>query len=100
MTSLRQAWADRWPHYCRTCEGWGIIQWDENQAPLGSGHRWMETITEACDVCLGSGKCPRCGHEEAFDSASEETCPYCEWDLNGDAGMPPEDLDYEQVEGN
>ena len=55
-------WLARYPDACAKCKATGGIVWQENQAPLGSGYIWNETLEEECNKCLGRYQCPRCSH--------------------------------------
>jgi hypothetical protein len=81
----RQEYLDRWPDYCRGCGGSGEVHWQENQALLGSGLRWMEDFSEPCS-CLYDGRCPRCG-EGNMHATPKEACPDCGWTA-GTPGCP------------
>ncbi len=75
------AYVAQWTNYCQHCQGAGVLTWQENQAPLGSGHTWLETLSEPCDNCVGAGRCPRCGGAApaSWDDGGEEPCPHCGW---------------------
>jgi len=75
------AYVAQWTNYCQHCQGAGVLTWQENQAPLGSGHTWLETLSEPCDNCVGAGRCPRCGGAApaSWDDGGEEPCPNCGW---------------------
>lgn len=71
----------RWPRHCRKCDGTGLHTWRENQAPLGSGLRWMEEMTEGCPECVGKGKCPQCAGElREIDFGDNWLCDACGWE--------------------
>jgi len=51
-------------------------------------------MAEACDECVGSGRCPRCGHEQGdpglFGDA-EHPCEICNWNWGKTPGDTPPD---------
>lgn len=77
----------KWPNHCTACGGTGEIHWQENQAPLGSGQRWMEDMSDLC-ACTADDKCPRCmgktviANPEAGDDAVR--CTDCGWQTGTD----------------
>lgn len=95
-----------WPNACHRCNAWGGANEYENQAPIGSGAYWPESIFEECDDCIGQGKCPRCG-TELFEDAGEKynalwddwfsdskPCPVCGWNWGVNAGdVRPDDFE-------
>ena len=81
----QDAWSAMWPNYCKKCGGWGEGHWTENQSPIGSGQNWSMDMADVCE-CVESGKCPRCGAENAIDEEGQGPCPACNW--NNDDGMP------------
>lgn len=94
------AYTTQYPNYCRKCNGWGVVSWTENQAPLGSGQNWPMEMSDPC-TCVEEGKCPRCG-EKAINLTEEgdfppdgiPACSACGW-RDGEpstAGISP---DYE-----
>jgi len=99
----QRIWLERWPNYCHQCNGWGIVEWTENQAPLGSGQRWPEHFSEPCS-CLESGKCPRCGEPDIeFTEFSDDTwadCRACGWTSRNPDALPvvlePPEAPYEE----
>ena len=65
---------------CKTCGGSGLITYQENQSPLGSGEYWPMTMTDECPDCIGKGKCPRCGYYNDFENQdSPLKCTHCGW---------------------
>lgn len=80
-------WKWRWPDYCVFCDAAGMKTWSENQAPHGSGMRWMEPFEELCEECILKGKCPRCGyqHEEDWNDDEYDACEFCGWNWDKDA---------------
>lgn len=86
------------PSYCRQCGARGKITWSENQAPLGSGMYWPETLADLCPHCAEQGICPLCGtpmiENTAQDSAGYEydilRCATCGWsdDESIEASLP------------
>jgi hypothetical protein len=51
-------WAERWPHYCKACGGWGG-HWFGQSHPYGAGSA-IEYIFDLCDA-LPPEVCHRCG---------------------------------------
>lgn len=76
----------KWPNHCRTCNGTGVVRWQENQSPLGSGLCWMQDMIEVCDDCVAQGVCPQCGAKwlRGVEKDNEETfvCDKCGWDCD------------------
>ena len=62
-----------YPKFCQECLGWGHFEYEENQAPLGSGLRWMEQGAEPCEHCECKGLCPVCA-EETVDDDGKRSC--------------------------
>lgn len=91
LKRLHDEYVAKYPNYCHGCGGAGVLTWQENQAPLGSGQVWLETLSEPCDKCLLSGKCPRCGGEYT-DEDCLKPCSICGW--NFDSQCPPEKMEY------
>ena len=59
-------WAEQWPNFCHGCGARGIVSWEENMSPHGSGERWMMEQEEPCNRCIAPDDieqmvCPRCG---------------------------------------
>ena len=56
MDRLRRVWIIRFPDYCQTCDGVGVVYGsradDELDRPI-----------EECPECLSEGLCPRCKTE-------------------------------------
>jgi hypothetical protein len=76
----RDEWIKNYPNFCQKCGASGQISWEENYGIPGP----TETLTDICDSCLGSDKCPRCGEtfsDESLRLAEHEHlyCPDCEW---------------------
>lgn len=79
-------WEAKYPNYCPTCKGTGVVTWQENQAPFGSGMRMMETMFDICEECVGQEICPRCGetlvcyyvsHDDPYETYWK--CKNCGW---------------------
>ena len=92
---IQKSWQDRWPHYCRSCEGWGVLQWEERHDRGYPG----EPMSEPCS-CIDGGKCPRCG-AESISGDDKFFCAECGWNSEHPDVMPqlPEedpqiDLEY------
>jgi len=60
---------------CKSCNGEGYYHHHENQAPLGSGMVWNETISEECENCLNLGICPNCSYKWSKDTFQD----YIDW---------------------
>lgn len=82
----RAAWTEKWPSYCRSCEGWGGSHFAYDPSPSGvalsSGHMWDFDPCEA----LGPHQCHRC-RNYALTYEWEGPCRVCGWNFND--GMPP-----------
>jgi hypothetical protein len=66
LACARAAYAEQWPNYCRTCEGYGgfVSTYDPSPAGVSLSPGWMEDF-DPC-TCQTDGdwweaKCPRCG---------------------------------------
>lgn len=83
--ALQDAWVQLWPHYCRTCEGSGVICWEEQHDRGYPG----ELMSEPCR-CIDNNQCPRCGKSGIIDASDEPpfTCPHCKWDSNNPDFLP------------
>jgi hypothetical protein len=79
---LVEAWKARWPNYCRTCGGWGLLQYGDAQTG--------ESTAERCDA-LPLSTCHRCGAPDGLDPKDEVGlgCSRCGW--NFDDGVPEDD---------
>lgn len=87
-----ELWIAQWPHYCRTCEGYGVITWYEHHDQGYPG----EPMADTCDACLGQDKCPRCGaktFELQQDGNHPDVCITCGWKVNEPDGLPPVEED-------
>ncbi len=82
LQAKAEAYKKQWPNYCKTCNGNGVVTWQENQSPLGSGQYWPETFRESCHICINNGICPRC-HGDSIHSDEDgnltEPCTVCGW---------------------
>ena len=58
----RQTFTTRFPNYCRTCQGWGILKNPPRVAD--------------CE-CLRAGICPRCATK-----LENYRCPDCGWNAD------------------
>lgn len=91
-TDERIEWLNRWPRYCRSCEGWGFHSMSQS-VPYGSTSASFD-VQDSCDQCTSYGRCARCGENGLTNEASgdDETgngpCKMCGW--NYDDGLPPE----------
>ena len=81
-----EAWRERWPNYCRSCNGWGQTVFYQS-VPYGATVAY-EPITDPCDCALGD-QCARCGKPDALDEEGEGPCIFCGW--NYDEGTPSVD---------
>ena len=87
----RKQYAQKWPNYCRTCEGHGLVWSCENLAPHGGGH-WGHWSQGPCVECYEVGICPRCGHQhspEWVESSEAQPCEECGWQEQKSPGLPP-----------
>lgn len=90
------AWVAKWPDYCRECNATGEFQWQENQAPLGSGCVWLEDLSEPCEcwTSVENPRCPRCGATgdqlEYYEDEEEMTCNFCGWNSEKARDVEPD----------
>ncbi len=64
--------AHKWPHFCRSCFGWGFyFKGIDRRYPFSH----IGPVTP-CPDCVAKGLCPRCG--EALDE-KREYCAACGW---------------------
>lgn len=97
----QREWAERWPGYCRACNGWGgkVLKFDPSPAGVSLSAGYLEEF-ETCDECQCGDevRCPRCGKViedwEQFQS-DEAPCPHCgwAWGMGKDDVMPWSDED-------
>jgi len=67
-----EAWAAKWPRYCRRCAGYGGIHY--------SGTMSDPPEFDVCS-CVESGQCPRCGNSTVLYREDETMhCALCGWD--------------------
>ena len=79
---IKNEYESRWPHYCRTCMGWGALY---------SGIEYGKPVVDPCPDCSDKGRCPRCGHQiysEPSDWDDDTTCPECGWREGATEGIP------------
>lgn len=99
-----QEYLDKYPGYCRACDGWGSDVYDYSPAP-GPG---TIPMTDPCPHCVEKGRCPRCGAQSYApgwerddktgrvyadgilydDHGQPAPCIVCGW-KDGDDGRPP-----------
>jgi hypothetical protein len=85
---------ERFPAYCRTCEGWGgkWEQFDPSPAGIMLSPGTM-TDFDPCPNCVDQGVCPRCKQTLDMDMKEEYyICHDCNWtdeDNGEDYGVPP-----------
>lgn len=88
VLDLQAAYDAKYPGHCTHCAGQGWLAWVENMSPLGSGEYWPMDQSEACEWCLGDGRCPRCGQQHTAEwvdanlehPAADGTWPHpCDW---------------------
>lgn len=75
------AWAAKWPHHCKKCNGWGGSSFTEMH---GFTHGSGEVLFDVCD----DGEptlCHRCG-AHGMQEDGTGPCKECGW--NYDDGMP------------
>lgn len=85
----------KFPHFCIHCRGLGVIEYHENQAPLGSGYTWTEVFQEPCQKCLEKLICPQCataiddtGFDEDEFPHESICCAKCGWNSVHSLGLP------------
>ena len=83
---LRGEYESSWPNYCRTCDSWGVLQYEENLGP--DGRYWPYTFTDPCPDCSDKGICPRCGQDSGLEWVEDDgtPCPNCGWNWGNDEG--------------
>jgi hypothetical protein len=66
----------KFPLFCRECGGSGIVYYEENMSPHGSGLTWNMQMEDQCPAC--ANRCPLCGTEgdEYYDDDTA-TCTAC-----------------------
>jgi len=106
----RADWLKKWPGHCPTCNGLGLIVYQDDPSPSGvSLSPGTMEFSDPCD-CLEDGNCPRCGKKGWADCPTETTdwenepCLYCGWSSSaaerGEEGMvcppapPPPDIPH------
>lgn len=82
-TAEREAWSQRWPNHCQSCEGAGAF------TVCGGTGDDPEYEGEPCEACQSrSCVCPRCGRADV-SLFQPDPCPACGWTYAGpDAAMP------------
>lgn len=88
--ALRDAYAEKWPNYCKTCEGAGGRSYSYDPSPSGVGLSagWF-TEFDPCRDCVEKGVCPRCAAKWTDAENPPEVCPACGWDARKADAMPP-----------
>jgi hypothetical protein len=75
----------RHPRYCLMCGGAG------SHTSYDAVEFWGALISmpslEACDKCIGQGRCSLCAHQHD-DEWGGEKCAVCEWQWYGDIQAP------------
>jgi len=88
LERARDGWIQKWPDYCKACNGWGGAGYSYDPSPagvsLGSG---MLEDFDTCQ-CTDNGICARCAGAVDDDGS----CPHCGAEVLAD-GMPSVD-DY------
>jgi hypothetical protein len=69
----------KFPNHCKDCGGWGLHAYTQSH-PYGMTYA-SEELVDPCE-CTESGKCPRCGHEDALGEEGEGPCPNCQWNYD------------------
>lgn len=80
---IRREWVSKWPKYCRTCGGNGLIHdpgYFDYRAGVG-----LPPSYEPCE-CTESCRCARCGEIALKDETAEGPCTNCGW--NYDDALP------------
>lgn len=69
---------ERWPNYCRECNGLGghLDTYDPSPSGVALSPGYM-TDFATCNACIEEGMCPRCG--EQISDRDTEPCPNCGW---------------------
>lgn len=85
--NAREDYEERYPCYCEECEGWGYIHYlpDIDLDLLLDAPK--EVFNRQYCRCVLTGKCPRCGTDDAFDLESGD-CEECGFVLGKTEGMP------------
>lgn len=79
----------RWPHYCRKCDGEGGHTDYEYRGEC-HGVQASEQVFNYCPHCVEQGICPRCGsisNNFEDDDVEQLHCATCDW-REGDVGCP------------
>ena len=97
----RDAYAAKWPRYCRECGGkGGVVCYDDPGASDCSLSGGLMEFYEDCPNCYQDSVCPRCGHTVwTFLDDPPLTCPHCGWtEGNSEHALPdePECVCYER----
>lgn len=83
---LIDAWHDKWPDHCDTCNGEGGVSYP--------GSYWEPPDFDPCPECQEGEeiRCPRCGVKgETWDEKKEESinCTKCGWEWKNPDICPP-----------
>jgi hypothetical protein len=100
LRGKREDFNEQYPYHCRHCEGWGgTITIDDPSMAVASVVGESAVDVDACEHCLGKGKCPRCGSQ--LDPEDDEPCSFCEFELGKTEGKPyPHGCFCEELEDN
>ena len=80
-----KAYADQWPSFCRTCQGWGGHGSSFDPSPSGVGlSAGSFPDFDTCPDCVDQNVCPRCGATdqlaaEADFKPEDDKCNACGW---------------------
>lgn len=83
---------DKWPNYCKHCDGWGGFwsQYDPSPPGISLGAGYIMDF-DTCEHCTDKGICPRCGKKDTTNALMDMTyedleykCPHCGWKADTD----------------
>jgi hypothetical protein len=75
LQAHNKAWAERWPHFCTHCGGWGYFFYPGKFS--GPPENCYPDDQEPC-YHLPEGSCHRCGAPDGYSGAElEGPCKHC-----------------------
>jgi hypothetical protein len=88
----RQAWAQAWPHYCRSCNGYGGGWSAYDPSPSGVSLAPGSVVDfDPCSTRSDASRCARCFHQHGEEWLDGDLpCAACGWSTTTPQGMPPE----------